>query len=194
MTILRTAGQALLATTVLATTALSASAEDYSIRVWAGGSSPADHYRVDAIAMAADILEREAAIRGEELTITVEGQSTFDGWDDFKQAVTLAAEAGDAPNIVVTSHADIAAWSQAGIIVPIEDYINLDAWPVTDIYDNLMDIVSFGGTVYGLPPRCGEPPLLLLERSSARHRLHRRTDRCSAGTGGRRHLHLTERD
>ena len=151
MTITRTATGLSLAAGLLASTAVAAFAEEYTFRVWAGGSGPVDDYRTIAIEMAADILEREADIRGEELSITIEGRTSFDGWDGFKQAVTLAAEAGDAPEIVVTSHTDIAPWSQAGIIVPVEDYVNLDAWPLNDIFPNLMDIASFGGTVWGIP-------------------------------------------
>ena len=51
----------------------------------------------------------------------------------------------------MTGHVDIAPWAQSGLIVPIEDYIDLDAWPMNDIYDNLMEISSFNGMVYGLP-------------------------------------------
>ncbi len=126
-------------------------AEDYSITVWAGGSNDSDSYRIEAIEMAADILEREASIRGEELNITVEGRRDFSGWEEFKQGVTLAAEAGTAPNIVVTSHLDIAPWSNAGYIVPVEDYVDIDAWPLSNVYPNLMEIASFGGTQWGIP-------------------------------------------
>ncbi|EXL03214.1 extracellular solute-binding protein [Aquamicrobium defluvii] len=127
-----------------------AAAQNVTISVWSGGTGPNDNYRVDAIEMAADILERERAIAGEDLNITVE-KKAYPGWDDFKQALTLAAEAGNAPNIVVTGHEDIAPWSQSGLIVPAEDYLNLDAWPINDIYENLMEIASYGGVVYGLP-------------------------------------------
>ena len=133
------------------TVATATAAQDYSFDVWAGGSGAADSYRVDAIKMAADILERESAIRGEDLEISVTGRTQFGGWGDFKQAVTLAAEDGNAPEIVVTGHEDIAPWSQAGIIKPIEDYIDLATWPVTDIYPNLMKVASFGGVQWGLP-------------------------------------------
>lgn len=135
---------------VLAMGAGGASAQNVTISVWAGGSGPNDNYRVDAIEMAADILEREAAIRGETLEITVD-KKLDSTWDDFKQAVTLAAEAGNAPHILVTGHEDIAPWAQSGLIVPVEDYLNLDAWPINDIYDNLMEIASYGGIQYGLP-------------------------------------------
>lgn len=128
-----------------------AMAEDISITVWAGGSNDSDSYRIEAIEMAADILEREAAILGEELNITVDGRRDFSGWDEFKQGVTLGAEAGTAPSIVVTSHLDIAPWSQAGYIVAVEDYVDLDAWPLSNVYPNLMEIASAGGTQWGVP-------------------------------------------
>lgn len=128
-----------------------AMAEDITITVWAGGSNDGDSYRIEAIEMAADILSREAAILGEELNITVDGRRDFAGWDEFKQGVTLGAEAGTAPSIVVTSHLDIAPWSQAGYIVPIEDYVDLDSWPLNNVYPNLMEIASSGGTQWGIP-------------------------------------------
>lgn len=130
---------------------LPAAAQDYTITVWSGGSSEADSYRWEAIEMAADIYEREAAIRGETVDIAVAYKWDFGGWAEFKQAVTLAAEAGDAPHIVVTSHLDIAPWSQAGYIVAAEDYLDLDAWPLSDVYPNLMQIASYGGVQWGIP-------------------------------------------
>ena len=126
-------------------------ARDLTIQVWAGGSNVNDSYRVDAITMAADILEKEAAIRGENLSITVETKYDFDGWGGFKQAVTLAAEANKAPHIVVTGHEDIAPWSQSGLIRPIENYVDFDNWPLNDLFENLVEISSFEGVIYGVP-------------------------------------------
>ncbi len=150
MTILSALLRATAVASVLAATTAGVLAKDVAISVWAGGTGPNDLYRLDAIEIAADLLEREAAIRGEELIITVE-KTPYNGWDDFKQALTLSAEAGTAPNIVVSGHEDIAPWSQSGLIVPIEDYVDLDSWPINDIYPNLLEIASYGGVVYGLP-------------------------------------------
>ncbi len=136
---------------MLSAAALPAAAEDVNIVVWAGGSNDADAYRITAIELAADMLEREAAVEGRELNITVEGKRDFGGWEEFKQGVTLAAEAGTAPNIVVTSHLDIAPWSQAGYIVPAEDYLDFDAWPLNDIYPNLLEIAAYNGIQWGIP-------------------------------------------
>lgn len=140
-----------LAALMLSVAVVPAAAEDITITVWAGGTNDNDIYRIDAISIAADMLMREAAIAGEELNITVEGKRDFGGWEEFKQGVTLAAEAGTAPNIVVTSHLDIAPWSQAGYIVPVEDYLDFDAWPLNDIYPNLLEIAAYNGVQWGLP-------------------------------------------
>lgn len=147
----RKSASALAAATLAASLATgTAPADDMTITVWAGGSNASDVYRVDAIEMAADILAREAEIRGESIDVTVD-KKLYDGWDDFKQAVTLAAESGNAPHIVVTGHEDIAPWANAGIIRKIEDLIDMDAWPVNDIFPNLIEISSYEGAVYGLP-------------------------------------------
>lgn len=147
----RKSATALAAATLAASLATgTAPADDMTITVWAGGSNASDVYRVDAIEMAADILAREAEIRGESIDVTVD-KKLYDGWDDFKQAVTLAAESGNAPHIVVTGHEDIAPWANAGIIRKIEDLIDMDAWPVNDIFPNLIEISSYEGAVYGLP-------------------------------------------
>lgn len=147
--------------------ALPAMAEDMTITVWAGGSNDGDSYRIEAIEMAADILSREAAILGEELNITVDGRRDFAGWDEFKQGVTLGAEAGTAPSIVVTSHLDIAPWSQAGYIVPIEDYVDLDLWPLNNVYPNLMEIASSGGTQWGIPQDAESRPFFFWRETLA---------------------------
>ena len=40
------------------------------------------------------------------------------GWGDYKQEFVLAAEAGQAPDIILSGHEDIGAWSASGIIIP----------------------------------------------------------------------------
>ncbi|WP_108125260.1 ABC transporter substrate-binding protein [Saccharospirillum mangrovi] len=135
---------------LLGAAAVNAMAEDYTITVWAGGTNQTSHYRVDAIVMAAELLEREASVLGEDLNITVESQ-VWSGWDDFKQAVTLAAESDTLPNIIVSGHEDIGPWSQAGAIRPIEDYVDFDAWPLNQLYDNLIDVASYNGQIWGIP-------------------------------------------
>jgi len=158
MTILPTLKCLTVAAAILASTSVLAFAKDITISVWAGGTGPNDTYRLDAIEIAAQQLEREAAIRGEDLKIKVE-KTPYADWESFKQALTLAAEAKKAPNIVATGHEDIGPWSQAGLIVPIEDYVDLDSWPLNGIYENLMEIASFNGVVYGIPQDAESRPM-----------------------------------
>ncbi|QKV17173.1 extracellular solute-binding protein [Oricola thermophila] len=150
MTILKKTTVLAVAGALLSGAASAAIAEDYTISVWAGGSGDESDYRVKAIEIAADLYEREAAIRGEEVNITVETQ-LFSGWDDFKQAVTLAAESGTAPNIIVSGHEDIGPWVQAGILRPVEDYVDFDAWPLNQLYENLIQVSSYDGKIWGIP-------------------------------------------
>lgn len=166
MTILKTTKLLALAAALLSTTNLAAHAEDYTITVWAGGTGDTSNYRYDNIVMAADILEREAAIRGEELNITVETQA-WSGWDDFKQAVTLAAEAGNAPNIIVSGHEDLGPWSQSGLLRPVEDYVDFDAWPLNAIYPNLIEISSYNGVVWGVPQDAESRPFYYSRKNLA---------------------------
>jgi inositol-phosphate transport system substrate-binding protein len=100
--------------------------------------------------MAAELLQREYALSGKDIKINIETR-TWSGWDDFKQAVTLAAESGSAPNIIVSGHEDIGPWAQAGILRPIEDYVDFDAWPLNQLYPNLIDVASYEGQIWGLP-------------------------------------------
>ncbi|MBY5361478.1 extracellular solute-binding protein [Rhizobium leguminosarum] len=158
MTILPTLKSLAVAAAILASTSAIALAKDVHISVWAGGTGPNDVYRLDAIEIAAQQLQREAALKGEDLKITVE-KKPYSAWEDFKQALTLAAEAKTAPNIIVSGHEDIAPWSQAGLIVPIEDYVDLDSWPLSDIYENLLKIASYNGTVYGVPQDAESRPM-----------------------------------
>src|SRR5260221_4278192 len=134
-------------------------AKDVTIGVWAGGTGDPDHYRMDAIKIAAEQLQREAALAGTTVKITVEGRA-FPDWDSFKQAFTLAAQSGTGPNIIVTGHEDIATYSQAGLIRPIEEYADFDAWPLSDLYPNLVDIAKLNGTIYGVPQDAESRPLV----------------------------------
>lgn len=137
--------------------AVGAQAAEVTINV-AGMAGQYENYRLDAIKMAAGQVNDEYAIEGKDITIKVETKA-YNDWGAFKQAVTLAAQSGTAPNIVVTGHEDIAPWSQSGIIVPIEDYIDMSSWPVDAIYPNLLKIGSYGGVQYGIPQDAESRPM-----------------------------------
>ena len=142
----------------LAGIAAPAFAKDFAITIWSGGTSDPEHYRIDNIKLAAEQLQREAQAEGKELKIKIEGR-VFNDWDSFKQAFTLAAQSNTGPNIVVTGHEDIAAWSQAGLLRPVEDLVDFDSWPINDIFPNLMNSAKFNGVTYGIPQDAEARPL-----------------------------------
>ncbi len=128
------------------------SAADMEIVVWA----PADQnerYRFEAVALAANVLNEELKIEGRDIKVTVSSRS-FAGsqtWQQLKQGFSLAVEAGQGPHIIVGGHEDIPVWGSAGLIHPIEDHVDLEAWPFVDVFDNLWPIMSWNGQVWGVP-------------------------------------------
>jgi len=36
-------------------------------------------------------------------------------------------------------------------IVPVEDYLDFDTWPLNDIYPNLLEIAAYNGVQWGIP-------------------------------------------
>ena len=135
---------------VIASLATAANATDVKVGVWAV-ATPFDNYRVDAIDIAADILEREAAIRGQDLNITVE-KTPYSGWDDFKQALTLSAEAGDSARI---SSSPATRTLRPGRSRASSSRLRTTSTSMpgrsTTSIPNLIEISSYGGTVYGIP-------------------------------------------
>ena len=129
-----------------------AAAETIEIVVWA----PADRnerYRYEGVALAAKILNEELKIEGRSARVTVRAQA-FSGaqtWQKLKQGFSLAVEAGRGPHIIVGGHEDIAVWGRAGIIQPIEDLVDLEQWPLSDVHPNLWPMMSYDGRVWGVP-------------------------------------------
>ena len=69
----------------------------------------------------------------------------------MKQGFSLAVEAGKGPHIIVGGHEDIPVWGSAGLIYPIEDFTDLEAWPFSDLFPSLWPIMSWNGQVWGAP-------------------------------------------
>jgi inositol-phosphate transport system substrate-binding protein len=124
-----------------------------SIDVWTreGG---VNHWRADLAVEAAE--ELNAQLKGEGSEITVEVNPVIDegDWGGFKKKYSLAADAGEAPLIVISGHEDIATWGQAGYIIPMADSvaeIKGKSPEFADIFDSLWNCASWRGQVWGVP-------------------------------------------
>lgn len=127
-------------------------AREVGILVWANATNE-ERFRTEAIKFAASILNEELKIEGRNIEVTVDEQRWYGkgGWQQFKQAFSLAAEAGEGPDIVVSGHEDIPVWGRAGFIQPIEDLVDLRKWPFSSIYNNLWKVAIWKGITWGVP-------------------------------------------
>jgi inositol-phosphate transport system substrate-binding protein len=129
-----------------------AQAKDMEIVVWAAADQN-ERYRFEAVQLAANVLNEELKIEGRDINVTVSSQN-FVGdstWQQLKQGFSLAVEANEGPHIIVGGHEDIPVWGSAGLILPVEDYVDLEAWPFSDVFPSLWPIMSWNGQVWGVP-------------------------------------------
>lgn len=129
-----------------------AQAKDLDIVVWANADKN-ERYRFEAVKLAANVLNEELKIEGRDIKVSVSAQSYVgsQAWAQLKQGFSLAVEAGKGPHIIVGGHEDIPVWGSAGLILPIEDHVDLEAWPFSDVFDALWPIMSWNGQVWGIP-------------------------------------------
>ena len=120
-----------------------------------------ERYRTESIALAALILNEELKIEGRDTRVRVKQQSWSGSgaWQKLKQAFALAIESGKGPHIIVAGHEDIAVWGKARLIQPIEELVDLEAYPFNDIFPNLWPTMSWNGEVWGVPQDAESRPL-----------------------------------
>lgn len=120
---------------------------------WTIGPDEPSHNRKDNLVDAAKALNKELEAQGSN--VRVELEATFEGtgtnWGDYKQKFVLASEAGNAPDIMFSSHLDIAAWSEAGYIQPIDQYIQQEQKYLGDVVPNLWKAMTFKSKIWGIP-------------------------------------------
>ncbi|NDJ61994.1 MAG: extracellular solute-binding protein, partial [Chloroflexi bacterium] len=75
-------------------------------------------WRCDNFAVAEEEVEE---LLGVELNLNLIQDSA--PWADYKNEFLLAAQSGEAPDIILSGHEDVGAWAPAGFIVPMEALI-----------------------------------------------------------------------
>jgi len=124
-------------------------ADVVNIEVWAQANA-VEHWRADAPMKAAPLVNEMFEANGDPRRVTVDGQNDSAGWADYKKKFTLAADAGEAPQIVLSGHEDAAVWANAGYIVPFDECRNL--YPeYNDVIDSLWNSVTWIGKLWGVP-------------------------------------------
>jgi inositol-phosphate transport system substrate-binding protein len=79
-------------------------------------------------------------------------------WADYKSEFLLAAEAGEAPDIILSGHEDIGAWAPAGYIIPLDDLI--PNYPeFADVVPNLWESQMWNGQTWAIPQDAEARPI-----------------------------------
>lgn len=117
---------------------------------WAiGPDDPAIH-RAENLEAAVERMNADLEARGADYRVAIETDFETVSWDDYRRRILLGFESGQAPDIVISSHIDIATWADAGYIAPLDQYIEqYDAFD--DIADSLWSFVTYKGQVWGIP-------------------------------------------
>jgi inositol-phosphate transport system substrate-binding protein len=121
-----------------------------NLRAWTIGPDAPSFNRRDNLIDAAATLNAELEAANSNQRVQVEASFESGGqWADFKQKFTLAAEAGQAPDIILAGHEDMAPWAAAGYVIKLDDY--LQKYPLDDVIDVLWKAMELQGVTYAVP-------------------------------------------
>ncbi|GAC1564171.1 MAG: extracellular solute-binding protein [Herpetosiphon sp.] len=95
----------------------------------------------------------------QKLNFKAESIADNSGWGDYKKKFLLSADSGQAPDIILSGHEDIAPWGQAGYILPLDDMIAAKPDAYKEIIPTLWDSVTWNGKRWGIPQDTEARPL-----------------------------------
>ncbi len=135
--------------------------QEVKITVWARASET-EHWRADGAIEAGKLLNAELEKEGSNITVVVD--STFDNpsWGDYKKRFTLAADAGEGPDIVLSGHEDVAVWAQAEYIMSLADSVSSvkSLQPeFADVIESLWTACSWREKVWAVPQDVESRPM-----------------------------------
>jgi len=111
------------------------------VRVWAQAND-VEHWRADNVAKAAELVT--------DYTVKVQPVNDSAGWADYKKKFTLAADAGEGPEIILSGHEDVATWANAGYIVDFEA-CKAKYPEFNDVIDSLWKSGTWNGKIWAVP-------------------------------------------
>ena len=124
--------------------------EAVQLTAWTMGPDAPSYNRRDNLVDAATMLNAALEEEGSDARVNVEASFESGGqWADYKQKFVLAAEAGNAPDIVVAGHEDLAPWASAGYVVELDALIQ--EYPLDDVIPQLWDAMKLQGKTYAIP-------------------------------------------
>jgi len=124
-----------------------------TITVWAKANN-VEHWRADAATPAAEALNEELKKEGKSITVEVKPVYDNTPWGQYKNKFTMAADAGEGPDIICSGHEDVPVWAQAGYIMPLADSVSQiqGMYPqFNDVIDSLWNAGMWNGKIWAVP-------------------------------------------
>lgn len=141
----------MLATASVALLAAPAIAQDtITLEAWTVGPDDPSEPRADNLERAVEALNSTLEEEGADYRVEIETDFDTSDWDSYRRRVLLSFESGDAPDIVSSAHIDVAPWSDAGFIAPLDSYIDGND-RFDDIVPALWDAVTYRGSRWAIP-------------------------------------------
>jgi len=122
------------------------------LTAWTIGPDAPSFYRKDNLVSAVATLNKE--LEKENAKTTVELDATFESggqWGDYLQKFQLAAEAKQAPDIVLAGHENFAPWVGPGYVIALDDLLKKHESKFKDVIPTLWDAMKLKGNTYAIP-------------------------------------------
>ena len=119
---------------------------------------PYEDGRCNNLAAAVDSANNELEAAGDNRRIALETIQDDLGWGEYKTEFELASEAGEAPDIVASSHVHIGDWVPAGYLADITDLIDRHS-QLDDVIETLWGAVEFQGRRWAVPQDAEARPI-----------------------------------
>jgi inositol-phosphate transport system substrate-binding protein len=158
-----------------------------TLRAWTMGPDAPSFYRRDNLVDAASALNEELEAEGSDQRVVVEASFESGGqWADYLQKVTLAAESGEAPDIVLAGHENMAPWASAGYVIALDDLLAQSPDAFGDVIERLWDAMKLQGVTYAVPQDTEARPMyyrkdLLAELGWSEDEIESLPDRVQSG-------------
>jgi len=119
---------------------------------WTIGPYESSYYRRDNLIDATERLNTRLEEEGSPYRVKLDATFDTGSWGDYKTKFMMAAEAHKAPDIILSGHEDASPWSDAGFIIPLDDYIE-KYWDAIyqDVIPVLWSACMYKGVKWAIP-------------------------------------------
>ncbi len=135
-----------------------AAADTVVLRAWTIGPEDAAVTRASNLEAAALALNARLMAEGSQTRVQVDTRFESDSWEAHRRRVLLGFESGKVADIVQSAHVDIAPWSDAGYLLPLDDRLAAHS-PFEAVHPSLWPAVRYRGRIWGVPQDTEARPL-----------------------------------